>query len=351
MTIEQHAEAAADDELPKKAIKPEEKKPAGESHPQGLEQEVRELRQEIDKIRSENEARKRLEVPEEEKSKSVEDILSAAGRQYSLLKKGMVSLSYSFNYSYFSGDVFDASTHVERRSNHNLTNTITAEYALLNNVTVSTNIPFCYKYNEVQTQRAQDATDFGDISLGVTFEPFKSGRNIPTTIFNVSASFPTGSSPYKVNLNNSLPTGSGTYSLSGGVSLSKVLDPLVAYGSLSYSYGLSEGNLNQYWEKTARLTRVDPGSNIGLALGFGYALSYQASLNMSAQFTYSFNSKYTINETATAESGTSLSSMFNIGTGWRITPARSLYVSLSLGLTNNDPDVGLTFKLPYEFSL
>ena len=107
--------------------------------------------------------------------------------------------------------------------------------------------------------------------------------------------------------------------------------------------------ISQYWDKSSYLTRVEPGSSIGLTFGFGYALSYEASMNIGAQFSYSFGSRYSINDTTTIESGSSLSSAFNIGTGWRITPARSIYVSLGIGLTNNDPDVSLSIKLPYEF--
>jgi hypothetical protein len=330
------------------SVEPPAKEQKTNSQPQSIEQEVNELKQEIKKIRSENEARKRLEVPEEEKSKSVDDILSAVGREYSLLKKGTIGLSYSFSYSYYSGDVIDESARVERRANHNLTNTINAEYALLNNITFSVGIPFAYKYNRVGTSSSQEATDLADISLGLTWQPFASAK-FPTTILSFGVSVPTGSSPYHINLNESLATGSGTYGINGGVSLSKVIDPLVAFGNLSLSYGLPTGGLDQHWGASGRLTKVDPGSSIGLAIGFGYALSYQASMNLSAQFSYSFSSKYTLNDTRTEEAGSSLSSSFNIGTGWRVTPARSLYVSLGIGLTNNDPDVSLSFKLPYEF--
>jgi len=357
------AESAVDDESPKsskpegkeqktssqaKSIEPQVKEQKTTSQPQSVEQEIKDLKQEIQKIRSENEARKRLEVPEEEKNKSVDDILSAVGREYSLLKKGTIALSYTFNYSYYSGDVIDEATKVERRYNHNLTNTITAEYALRNNITMSTGVPFAYKYNKVGTTSSQESTDFGDISLGLTWQPFASAK-LPTTILSFGVSIPTGSSPYNINLQEAMATGSGTYGFSGGVSLSKVLDPLVAFGNLSYSYSLPATGINQYWSTSQYLTRVDPGSSIGLTFGFGYALSYEASMNIGAQFSYSFGSKYTINDTSTLESGSSLSSSFNIGTGWRISPARSIYVSLGIGLTNNDPDVSLSIKLPYEF--
>lgn len=341
------AAPAIDDELPQSSSSVK-KEITIDSPPQSLEQQVKELKEEIQKIRNENEARKKLEVPEEEKSKSVDDILSAVGRQYSLLKKGTIGLSYNFNYTYNSGDIIDG-TLVERRVNHNLTNTITAEYALRNNLTLTANVPFCYKYNKVGTASSADATDLGDISLGVTFQPFKAGGSIPTTIFSITASIPTGSSPYEISLADSMSTGSGYYAISGGVSLSKVIDPLVAFGSLSYTYGLEKSGLSQYWSTNETLTKIEPGSSIGLSLGFGYALSYQASLNLSAQFAYSFTSKYVTNDVNTYETGTYLSSSFNVGTGWRITPSRSLYISLGIGLTTNDPDVALSFRVPFEF--
>jgi len=343
------AEAAIDDNAPKNS-KPEIKDLKKDNSSQNLEQEVRELREEVQKIRNENEARKKLEVPEEEKGKTIEDILSAVGRQYSLLKKGTIGLDYTFNYSYYSGDAVNEASAVERRYNHNFTNTITTEYALFNNLTLSANFPFCYKYNRVGTSSSQEATDFGDISMGFTMEPILwSSGNMPTTTLSLGVSLPTGSSPYKIDPNHSLATGSGYYSINGGLSLSKVIDPLVAFGTLSYNYGLPVEDLSQHWDKTHTLTRMEPGSSIGAAFGFGYALSYQASLNMSVQLSYSFDNKYTLNDTATVENGTSLSSSFNVGTGWRISPSRSIYVSVGIGLTVNDPDVSLSLKLPFEF--
>lgn len=334
---------------------PETKNITPENSSKSIEQELKELKEEIQKLRGENEARKKLEIPEEEKGQTIEDILSAAGRQYSLLKEGTVGISYTFGYTYYSGDAIDESTTVLRRVNHNLTNTISLEYALFNNLTISSNFPFVYKYNKLGTDESLDTTDLGDISLGFSWQPFKAGGRIPATIFSLSASLPTGSSPYEINYEDELSTGSGYYGIGAGVSFSKVLDPLVAFGNLSFSYGFPESGLSQilYEDSTdpsskIYLTKVEPGSSVGFSMGFGYALSYQASLNMSAQFNYSFGSKYE-SSSGTTETGSSLSSSFNVGTGWRITPARSIYASVGIGLTNNDPDVSLSIKLPYEF--
>ena len=171
---------------------------------------------------------------------------------------------------------------------------------------------------------------------------------MPPLIFSLGLSLPTGESPYEINQSETLSTGSGYYSVSGGFSLSKVIDPLVAFGNINYTYGFKE-NVDQYWSKTQRLTAVEAGSSLGLSMGFGYALSYQASLNMSTQLSYSFGSKYTINDNQTYKSGSSLSATFNVGTGWRVTQARSIYISLGIGLTNNDADFSLGFRVPFEF--
>lgn len=331
-----------------------------DSAPKSIEDEIKELKKEIKKLRGENEARKKLEAPAEEKIESVEDILSAAGRQYSLLRKGTVGLSYTFGYSYFSGDAIDESTVVLRRVNHNINNTISIEYALFNNLTLSSNIPFIYKYNKVGTTEALDTNNLGDINLGIAWQPFKAGGSIPATIVSFGVSLPTGTSPYEINYEDELSTGAGYYGLSLGVSLSKVIDPLVAFGSLNYSYGLPETGLSQIIYEDATnpsskiyLTEVKPGGSMGLAFGFGYALSYQASMNISAQFSYSFGGEYTNEGTAsaktTSKTGSSLSSSLSIGTGWRITAVRSLYASVGIGLTNNDSDVSVSLKFPFEF--
>lgn len=336
------------------AFKLETKELKNDNFSQSLEQEVKELKEEVQRMRSENEARKILEVPEEEKSKSVEDILSAVGNQYTLLKKGSYGLQYGFAYSYNSGDVYSSSTYgtsIQRRSNHNLTNSITAQYALLNNLTMHISVPFSYKYNLVGTASSQESTDLGDMSLGFQIQPIKSGKDLPPIIFSLGLSLPTGSSPYAVDPIHSLSSGSGLYSLSGGLSVSKVIDPLVAFGNLSCTYALPDSNISQAWGQSSSqiLTKVEPGMSVGASFGFGYALSYQASLNMSVSLGYSFNSRYTINNSAIYETGTSLSSSFNIGTGWRITTKRSIYVSLGIGLTVNDPDFSLSFTVPFEF--
>ncbi|GFO56402.1 hypothetical protein GMSM_34090 [Geomonas sp. Red276] len=330
------ADAAGDDDA------------ADEEAPKGIEQQMEDLRQELRKMQSEMEARKKLEVTEEEKEKKAEDILTAAGREYTLIKKGNIGLEYSLNYSYFSGDVIKDAAVVEKRSNHNITNQVYTEYGLKENLSVNATLPFCYKFNKVGSDASQEASDLGDVSVGMQYQPYKAGGDMPVTILSAGASFPTGSSPYKINTENSLATGAGFYSLNAGASLSKTIDPLVAFANLIYTYSFEASDLDQNWSNGSKLTSVDPGSSVALALGFGYALSYKASLNMSAQFAYNYSNVYHFSNGTDFRNGSSTSATFNIGTGWRITPARSISLKLGIGLTNNDPDFSFTVRVPFE---
>ncbi len=315
----------------------------------GIEEQLKELKLQVDKLRKETGARKRLEVSEEEKGKKAEEILSAAGREYTLLKKGSTSIEYGFNYSYFSGDVIKDTAIVEKRSNHNLTNQFYVEYGLKDNFSVNASIPFAYKYNRVGTDRAQDASDFGDVSVGMQMQPIKAGGDMPALIFSGGLTLPFGTSPYEINTEETLPTGSGFYGVNAGVSLSKTMDPLIAFGNLSYNYNFAARDLNQNWRDGRNLTTVEPGSSIGLAMGFGYALSYKASLNMSVQANYAFSNEYRFSNAASYSSGSSLSSTFYIGTGWRVTPNRTVSLKLGIGLTSNDPDFSFSIRVPFEF--
>ena len=316
--------------------------------PAGMARQLKELKQQVEKLRTEGEARKRLEVSEEEKEKKAGDILTAAGREYTLMKKGSLSLEYSCLYSYFSSDIIKSAASVEQHANHNITNQIYTEYALRDNFSANLSVPFAYKFDKVGTASAQEETDFGDVSIGVQMQPFKAGSDIPATIFSAGVSLPFGSSPYKINPATSLATGSGFYSVNAGASLSQTMDPLVAFGNLSYNYNFQAAGLNQNWTSGSNLTRVDPGSSVSVAMGFGYALSYKASLNLSTQFTYGFSNQYYFSNAATYGSGSSVSASFSIGTGWKITPTRSIALKLGIGLTSSDPDFSFSVRVPFE---
>ncbi len=310
-------------------------------------QKVSELEAEVKKLRESAKIREKLEVTDEEKKKKEQEILASAGRQYVLAREGTLELEYNGRYSYTSSDRIEVPLEVKHRNSHTFRHTFIADYAVRNNLTLNCSIPFVYKYDKTGTDSSLDESDVGNISLGFQWQPLKIKAGWPATIFFLSYSLDTGSSPYEIDPNNELSTGDGFDSVTLGVSFSKAVDPLVAFGSISYSYnndatGISGGS---------GLKKVEPGDDISFSLGFGYALSYNVSMNMQYQHTYRMRTRLNWNNGTKANLATSTSSMFNIGTSWRLSPKKTFHFTLGIGLTNDAPDLALTLRLPFTFLL
>ena len=163
-----------------------------------------------------------------------------------------------------------------------------------------------------------------------------------TTLF-ATASTATGDSPYKVDPNSALSSGKGYYATSVGASVSKVLDPAVVFGSLSYTGGFDVTGLDQV--RAGRvLTEVRPGDSIGFSMGLAYSLSYDLSISCSYSESYSLQSQYVFSNGDIVGSQDSTSATFSTSLGIRMSPQRIVNVGFSFGLTPESPNVGLSLS-------
>lgn len=321
-----------------------------------LEERLKEMETSLRRLQDESDARKVLQSTEEEKSAQEEEILSAAGRDYTLMRPGRMGFEYNFRYTYYSYDQLVAAAEIEHKSNHTLENSFVFEIPIKENLTLSTDIPFTYKSdNQSSDGSSRQVSDIGDFGVGIQYQPVKSGGKVPTTILSLRASLPVGRSPYEIDPDKEIAVSSGTYSLTSGVNFSKVFDPIITFGGFSYTYSLPESV--RYHAKGSSdpsyVSEVARGDQFGFSAGFGYALSYRLNINLSYQYSMSMRSKYTWTTDETpekweTESPTSASSVFNLGTGWRIGNKRTMNIRLGVGLTNNDPDFTLAIRLPFE---
>lgn len=305
------------------------------------------MQKRIDQLEAESAARKKLQISDEEKQQKEKEVLTAAGREYSLRNKGTLSLEYSMSYQYNSTDVIQQALTVERVYDHTVSHTISGSYGVLDNVTVNTSIPFVYRFNRVGTEDEMQETDIGDISASVQWEPMKKKAGGYSVILNAGASLPTGRSPYEIDPNNELSTGSGTYAYTAGVNMSQPIDPLVVYGSLSFSRAKEVTGLSTSYSDSV-LKSVSPGDTISVGMGFGYALSYIVSFSQQVSLSYIEGTRYSF-QSETRRTATSCSAAYNIGAGWRLSTKTTLYTSLVLGLTSNQPDFSFSLRIPLDF--
>ena len=291
--------------------------------------------------------------------KSLDQVFKASEKTYSLTKKGKFSMNYDVNYSFYRDSRVDIALteddstitrfRIREDAQHSFSNNIDVSYGLKDNLTLTTSLPLVYKMDFLG---GKTAMGLGDVSFGLRWQPIPLKRGLPSTTLFTSLSTATGDSPYEINSSRDLSTGKGYYSVTSGISMSKVTDPLVLFGSTSFSFSNKISSLNQSVGDRA-LTSVSPGNSLGLTFGFAYSLNYDVSMNASFQYSLTGNSRFAFVNGAgvvsVVEPATQVSSSLNYTLSLRTSPKRIVNISMGYGLTEDSPDVTLGFSMPLEF--
>lgn len=295
----------------------------------------------------------------------LKDTLTKADRQYSLLRAGRLAANYDLNYTYVGNQSIDvgfaANTsaidllRIETMRAHTITNTLSVDYGLLDNLTVSGTLPFVSKFTQ-STKYSGTAYDVGDLVFGARFQPFVQKASGPTYTLTGSLSLPTGRSPFDEMIGQNTSTGSGYAAATVGMNASQVFDPVALFGSLSLTAGKSVTNLHQFNEVDGSiLTGVRPGKSIGFGAGFTYALSYNVSTSVSFQETVTTPSHISVvdasnNALAARATAMQVAAILNFGLGVRLNPKTTVNLTAGVGLTVDSPDFSLGLNVPLTFS-
>lgn len=300
--------------------------------------------------------------------KALEEVFEAAEKSYSLLKQGGVGLNYNFDYSYYgdqrinlvvepnldddgepTGSSSIRNADVSPAATHTFTNSFTLDYGLLNNLTVSGRLPLVAKFD---TEESLTTYALGDVSGTVRWQPWEYVPGALSKTLFTTFNSKTGDSPYEIDLDKHLASGSGYYSLSAGFSASKVMDPVVLFGSGSYGYNVPVTDLNQV-RGSSLLQEVHPGNSLGLSMGFAYSLSYDVSLSVSFQGSFNDETRFKLYTPATdtytnSISGSQLSGIMNFALGVRVSPKTIANINVGFGMTELSPDIIVGLSLPID---
>lgn len=295
---------------------------------------------------------------------NLQEVFTSNERQYSLIKRGEISTFYDLDYSYYRDSQLNASIQdgsiyqlrVDQDSNHTISNTFTAQYGVLDNLTLSASLPLIAKSDNLKDTTT---AGLGDINFGARWEPFplKAGR-LPLILFG-SLSTKTGDSPYEINPEKDLSTGKGYYSVGVGASTRKYIDPVVLFASVSGNYGFKESGLNQRRGDSASgaqpdvvagnvLTTFEPGITGGFSFGFAYSFNYDVSLTMSYQQSFNTNTSFTFKNGNKFQVADQTSALFAIALGVRVSPETIVNGTLGIGLTEDSPDVSIGLSFPLD---
>lgn len=173
----------------------------------------------------------------------------------------------------------------------------------------------------------------GDVRFGLQYQLLSERAVRPDLMLFLNARANTGKSPYNVPLSEA-PLGSGHWQLEPGFSLVKTYDPVVFFGSLSYTH---------FFPSRGR----QPGDAINPQIGTGFALNDEVAMSFRLVGSYIFRSK-AFNE----EYGrvlTPFSFVFTVDK--YLTKNSYLEPSVGFGLTDEAPDFTAMLLYVYRFSL
>lgn len=252
---------------------------------------------------------------------------------------------------------------------------LTARYGLTDRLQLDVNVPYLVRRSTFRSggaggnasglaEKTVKSSGLGDISFGASYRLFRETARRPDVVINARLKSPTGRHPFGVELeevddtegNLSVPgrlsTGTGVWSAAAGVSALKTIDPMVVFGSLTYFHNFQRKFKDLDEIQGDQPGRARLGSAIQYGLGVAYALNEVSSLSMS--FTQRFVRSTRIRRDVDDEWQRVIGSTANVGTlnlGATFSLSRdiALLANLATGVTDDAPDMVLSFRIPYRF--
>lgn len=268
-------------------------------------------------------APRRAESTQAEDDALVRALESSLVRQSgSVLRPGAWELEPEISYFY------DEPTGNRRRDNFGLA--LTGRAGLPGAVQVELRIPY------VVSDRwagVGSSSGLGDIRLALTKELLAATERAPSLLAFAQWRSRTG------DINRNPPTGYGQQALQFGLSTVKRQDPVVLFGSLSYTANVGDAHLRN----GARFNAGNVfGGRVGAYLAATSEMSFFAGVAINSNDVDRFNSR-------PVDGSSHLSSVLELGSTTVIGRGRFLNITAGIGVTSAAPKFSLTVSLPYRF--
>lgn len=236
---------------------------------------------------------------------------------------------------------------------------LTARYGITNRLEVEAKIPYVYR-NDTTTTRplggagastdtvtGADGSDLGDIEVAAHYQINDGLNNWPFLIGNLRFKSITGTDPFEVardptGIELELPTGTGFYSLEPSITALFPSDPAVLFANLGYTWNIERDIGGAFGE-------IDPGDSIGASFGMGVGLNERLSLSLS--YDHDMVMKSTRSGQSLTGSSTLQIGRFTWGTSYRLSEDVSLNANVSLGATDDAPDLDFLLRVPIKLDL
>lgn len=320
-------------------------------------------------------------IREAQPSQSVRDVL----REEHALFSDRLTIEPGITYSYsdrsqlaLSGflvldAIFLGTIDVDTVKSHTTTFDLNFRYGLSNRLEWELNLPYVYRSSTYQTAGAGGASnsyvdtnvsqgDLGDIRTSLYYRLLPETESRPDVVVNFGVSAPTGRHAFGAGMRvidgsegnlrvpDELPTGNGVWGVSTGISVLKTLDPAIIFANLGYTHHFEESFSNISSGEQAEPGKIDLGDSIRFGFGTAFALNPRFSLSLSYSHQHAFESKRTFEGQATETiiGSSANAGSLNLGATYAVTDTTSVVTNIGIGVTDDAPDITLTFRLPFQ---
>ncbi|RFU46736.1 hypothetical protein [Paraburkholderia sp. DHOC27] len=271
--------------------------------------------------------------------------------------------------------IFLGNINLGETKSHQVMADLDTRYGLTDRISVDVDVPYIYRHSNfivggaggaanTLSDASANSSDIGDVNFGIYYQFLKETNNLPDLVGSLRIKAPTGSSPFGIKLQqvdadntnlvapSKLPTGTGFWNITAGMSVLKTYDPVVLFGSLSYTYNVArsfadissvEGQTEPATVKLGDIVQFGGGVALAFSDKDSASISYTMALEPESETKApgSSYSKVPGSETAAAA--------LNFGLNHVVNKHLTINGSVSVGLTPDAPNFVVGVRFPYTF--
>jgi hypothetical protein len=271
--------------------------------------------------------------------------------------------------------IFLGNINLGETKSHQVMADLDARYGLTDRISFDLDVPYVYRHSNFIVGGAGGAASalsdasgssgaIGDVSFGLYYQLLKESGNWPDVVGSLRIKAPTGTSPFGIKLvqvdpNNTslvaptkLPTGTGFWNITAGLSVLKTYDPVVLFGSLSYTYNLARSfNDVSSVEGQTSPAKVKLGDIIQWGAGMALAFSEKDSASVSYTMAIEPQSETQANGQGWQKvpGSETVAAAVNFGLNHVVNKHLTISGSVSIGLTPDAPNFVVGVRFPYTF--
>lgn len=271
--------------------------------------------------------------------------------------------------------IFLGNINLGETKSHQVMADLDARYGLTDRISIDVDVPYMYRNSTFVVGGAGGAAGtlsdasvsshaLGDVNFGIYYQFLKETNNLPDVVGSLRVKAPTGTSPFGIKLQQitpdntnlvapaELPTGTGFWNITAGMSVLKTYDPIVLFGSLSYTYNVARS----FADISSVVGQTEPASvKLGDIVQFGGGVALAFSDKDSASISYTMALQPRSQTKAPGGAWTDVpgsqttASVLNFGLNHVVNRHLTINGALSVGLTPDAPNFVVGVRFPYTF--